>query len=288
MSQLIKSLEPRARIIAEVLSARLPDPGPWAGYQRSEPLFGTLVSAGTVRWIRKGWGKQGPSMHFGFLSVAGITGDKDGEPVVVASNVIERKEDHFQLEKPIKYTETIKHTFTRTQTLEEATKQEWEVSAKASFSAKYGGIGGSVEAAAKYGQELARKVSNSETISDEITKVVELQGPVDIRWITERSTDTLRQSWQAVPDVDFKLYFATEDSGWEWTSFKDVLIPALRGEQPVDTGYTIFGGSSDLHDIIEAHPVAEADLEELNKPLPDPVSFDAAFQTVNRQSIKAL
>lgn len=287
---LITALEPRARHIAGILAPRIPHPGAWEGYQKNEPLIGTLTEANTIQWRRSSVPPDAVygTMVFGFLTVRELSGTQTGQDVVISSNVIERHEDLFQLEKPIKYTETLRHTFSRTSTVEEATEQAWKVSAKASFTAKYGGIGGSIEAAAEYGQRLARKTSESVTMSDEITKTIEVQGPVTIRWIAERSTDTIARHWNVVPDLDFKLYYRSGDSGWEWSSFRDVFIPAAKGEAPVDPSYSIFAGSSDSHDLFEQHPVPDPDIEELSEPTALVIPFTAEYQTVNRQSIKAL
>lgn len=287
-NQLIEALEPRARLIAEILAQRITDPGPWSGYQRSEPLVGVLQRVGEIKWQRHGFPNS--SMTFGFLKVHGINAQTAGKDQVISSDEIERHEDLFQLEKPVKYSETLRHTFTKTKTVEEATEQAWKVSAKASFEAKYGGIGGSVEAAAEYGQKLSRKVANAETVTDEVTKTIEVQGPVTIRWIAERSTDTLVRKWEANVDLDFKLYWVAgpASGAWEWSSYRDVFVPAARGEAPVDQSYSIFASSSDSHDLFEQHPVSDLDIAELEKPLASPIPFTAGFQTVNRQSIKAV
>lgn len=284
-TQLISSLEPRARMIADILASRIPDPGPWAGYQRSEPLVGVLQRVGEVKWMRHG--QPSSSMTFGFLKVRGISAQAVGRDEVISTDVLERHEDTFDLQKPVHYTEVLRHSFSRTMNVEEATEQAWKVSAKASFSAKYAGIGGSVEAAAEYGQKLSRRVGESVSVSDEITKTIDLQGPVSVRWIAERSTDTLLRKWEAVPDLDFKLYWVGGNSAWEWSSFADVFVPAARGEAPVDQSYSIFASSSDSHDLFERYPVPDADIALLQAPLATPIPFTAEYQVINRQSISA-
>lgn len=289
-SRLINALEPRARLIADILANSIENPGPWQGYHRDEPLIGVLETADSIKWRRAGVSPDAVygTMVFGFLKVRGVSAEADGEDEIIASNVTEHHEDVLSFAKPIKYTETLRHTFSKTMNVEEATEQAWKVSAKAAFALAYGGVTGSVEAAAEYGQKLARKSSESTTISDEITKTIEIVGPVHISWVAERSTDTILRKWNAVPDIDFKLYWRSADSGWEWSNYHDVFVPAARGESPVNTDYSIFASSSPSHELFEQHPTSDADIALLESPLATPIPFTATYQTVNRQSIKAI
>ena len=286
MSTIVEALRPRAHIIAEVLGERLPS-SVWAGYQRNEPLRGLLMKSDEVMWRRYGHGDANP-MYFGFLKVRGIDARSTGDTEVISSDVIERHEDNYVFEKPIKYTHTLSHTFSKTTTLEEAKKEAWEVAAKANFSISYSGVSGGVEASAKYGQELSRKAAQSETTSDTVTRAIEIQGPVELRWVAERSTDTLLRKYAAVPDLDFKLYWRTDDSAWEWTSYADVFVPAAKGEAPVDQSYSIYSSSSPSHDLFNDNPVPPEQIKELELPLANPIPFSAEYQTVTRQSIKAI
>ena len=286
MSQIVEALRPRAQLVAEILGSRIPNAGSWSGYRRDEPLKGVLQTADTVRWTRIGYDDQ--SMTFGFLKVLDISAQQAGEDRIISSDVVERHEHLYKFDKPIKYTETLSHTFSKTTSVEEAAKQAWEVAAKVNFSVTYSGVSGGIEASAKYGQELARKSSEAVTESDTVTKTLEIQGPVEFRWVAERSTDTIVRSYDAVPDLDFKLYFQGKSSGWEWASFADVFIPAAGGNAPVDQSYSIFASSSDSHDLFDRFPVGGEDLQALESELADSIPFTAKFQTVNRQSIKAI
>lgn len=286
MSQLVQALTPRAHVIADILSHRLPHPGAWEGYTAAEQLIGTLEKVNEVKFTRPG--HPDAKMYFGFLRVKDIDANQTGEDEVVKSEVIERQETLFKLDKPIRYTETLSHTFTHAKSVEEATEQAWKVGAKVHFEAKYGGIGGGVEASAEYGQKLARKTNEQETVSDTITKELMVQGPVEFRWVAERATDWMRRKYNAVPDLDFKLYFQTGAEAWEWASYRDVFVEAARGNAPVDTDYSIFAGSSESHDMFEQYPVSEEQLSDLDKPLAEPISFEAEFQVVTRQKIEAL
>ncbi|MCY4668556.1 MAG: hypothetical protein OXC29_11265, partial [Rhodococcus sp.] len=247
---------------------------------------GTLVRAGEIEWHRHS--NPAASMTFGFLKVRGISAQAAGVDRVIASDVIERHEDYFRFDKPVKYTRMLSHTFTKTASVEEATEQAWKVAAKASLSLAYGGVTGAVEASAEYGQKLARKTAESGTTSDTVTTTVELQGPVEVRWVAERSTDTLLRDWEAVPDLDFKLYWRTEDSGWEWASYADVFVAAARGEAPVDQSYSIFASSSPSHALFADAPVSADDIAALEAALARPIRFSAEYQVVNRASIEAL
>lgn len=287
MNPLIPALEPRARLIAEILGNRIDDPGQFKGYTRDEPLKGRLVHAGEILWFREQYeGHRG--MTFGFLSARGIDSEAVGEDRVIASNVVEKEEKLFELKKAIELEETLTHTFSRIITVEEALERAWEVNVKAALSVSYAGVTGMLEASAKYGEKLSSKVTTQTKEERTVTKRIKVQGPVEVRYIAERSTDTIVREYKAVPEVDFKLYFGTDLGAWEWASFHDVFIAAANGESPVNTDYSIFASSSPSFDLFDQHPVPAADIEALRQPLVNPVSFTAEFQTVNRQSIKAL
>lgn len=290
MSKLVTALEPKARLIAAILAQRIPMPA-WQGYHTGERLDGQLRTADTVRF----WRAVNPNavLIFGFLRVVDIDGNPTGEDKIVSSDVIERHERLIQFDKPIKYTETVSHTFSRTQTVEEAAKEAWEVGAKASLSLAYGGVTGAFEASAKYGQELAHKASLSETTSDTISKTFELQGPVTARIVAERSTDTIVRDYEASPNIEAKLYFQDHTEGhsgaraYEWTDIETFAL-AAAGESPVDTDYSRFASSSPSYELFAKRPVADVDIEALRAPLAEPVQFQARYQTVNRQSLKAI
>lgn len=285
-SKLITALQPRAQLVAETLATRLPRPGAWAGYHRDEPLVGVLARAGEIEWHRHGDPAAG--MTFGFLSVRGMTANVVGDDRVIASDVLEHSEKLYHFDKPIHYSETLKHTFSRTTTVEEATERAWHVAAKASLSVEYAGIKGAVEASTQYGEKLAQKSSEAVTVSDEVTKTIEVNGPVEIRWIVERATDTLLRTYDAAPDLDFKLYFRTGDEAWEWSSYRDVFVAACRGEAPVDQSYSIFASSSDSHDLFENSPVSDEDIALLEASLTSPVRFSAQYEIVTRERNEAL
>ena len=164
MSQLVEALRPRAQLVAEILGARIPNAGAWHGYGRVEPLRGVLQTADTVRWTRLGYGDQ--PMTFGFLKVRGIDSEQSGIDQVISSNVVERHEHLYKFDKPVKYTETLRHTFSKTTSVEQAAKQAWEVAAKVNFSVTYSGVSGGIEASAKYGQELSQRASDDVRVSE--------------------------------------------------------------------------------------------------------------------------
>lgn len=285
MSELIKALQPRAELIAGILADRIKPAGKWEGFRTDEKLVGILERTNEIKWVRE---ITGASMTFGFIAVRSIDGKPRGKEEVLRSDVIERHEDVFDLAKPLKITQELTHTFTRTQTREEAKKQAWEVGAKASFSAGFGSVKGSVEASAKFGQDLETKISSAETVSDTIRKTIEVQGPVKIHWVAERSTDTVQQVWDLIPDLDFKLYWRTDTEAWEWASFQDVFIPAANGDSPVNTDFSIFASSSPSHNLFEKFPVDPSLIACLRDPVSPSIQFRGEFQTVNRQSIQAL
>ena len=285
----------RAIGIASVLAPRIlkPWPGkqpgqsgyegnPWQGYKPEEGLIGHYTSSDTLTYERPS--NRNAKLIMGFLKMTSVKQKEASEPLVLSENIIEKYVDEYHFKKPIKYTETIEHTFSRTVSFEEAAKQAWEVAAKASFSAEYAGIKGAVEASAKYGQELSSRTSQSETHSDKISKTIEIQGPVDIKYEAVRSSSKIRQVVKAVCDFDFKLYFqcpnpTTGLGQFEWTTFQTSFLPLILGFAP-ETEHAYYLFDNDLPNPTEIH--------KIKKPSDKEVEFVVDYDNVTSQKLNVL
>ena len=105
-----------------------------------------------------------------------------------------------------------------------------------------------------------------------------------------RSLDRKRRTTRARCDFGFKLYwFGGASLGeWQWDSFADVFLPELRGEEPENTDYTRFGGSSSLRQYVAAQPVPADQLAALAEPSGKVVEFEADFDAVETQHLRIL
>lgn len=285
---LVEALRQRAQTVAGVLAPRVtnPGPGPWEGYTSDENLAGKLLDHETIRYWRRG--NPDAMMHMGFISMINIE-NEEVVKTIVEGNVEEREVYRVNITEPIIIKHIAEHTFEETVSEAEALKEAWEVAAKASLGVSVSGVTGSFEASAKYGQEVTRNAARagkrSNTVRDELT--IDSRG-VKTPWIFSyeayRSLDREKKTVVARCDFDFKLYFGT----WEWLTYHDVFLSALRGEEPEYTDYTKFGGSSSLREIIQANPVSDEEMAALLRGSDKTVEFIASYDTVKAQHINVL
>ena len=261
---------------------------PWVGFDPREGLEGHLTSSDLLTYQRKS--NPQAKLLMGFLKMTNIKEAEKDDPVLIAENIIEEHTDVYNFKKPIKYSETIEHTFSKTETFEEAAKQAWEVAAKASLSVEYAGIKGAFEASAKYGQELSQRHSTSVTQTDKISKYIEIQGPVELKYQAKRSSSKFRQHIKAVCDFDFKLYFQVPDpvtglGVFEWSNFQTLFIPQIKNFAPEDelknmNVWSVFGGQSNLP--------TEEEIEAIVQPSDKIIEFYVDYDNVNEQSLNVI
>jgi len=285
----------RAIAIAAILAPRIlkPWPGkkpeqkgyednPWRGYKPEEGLVGHYTSYNTLTYERPS--NRHAKLVMGFLSMKDIKQKEISDSIVLSENIIEKYVDEYHFKKAIKYSETIEHTFSKTVSFSEAAKQAWEVAAKVAFSAEYAGIKGSVEASAKYGQELSQSRSESETQTDKVSKTIEIQGPVDIKYEAVRSSSKIRQIIKAVCDFDFKLYFQCPDpktglGAFEWSMFHSSFLPLASGFAP-ETENAFYLFDKDLP--------SDEEIKAITDPSDKIVEFVVDYDNINSQKINAL
>ena len=293
---LVDAMKPKAIAIAGVLSDLItnsPDVkdyqtgqminyknNPWAGYSKDEGLVGHLISNDCLTYYRKS--NHNAKLTMGFLTMVDIKEHTKSDPIVLSENIIERYVDEYNFEEAVEYVENIKHTFSKTMTYEEAAKRAWDVAVKAALSVGYAGVSGSIEAAAKYGEELSQKTTYSTTQTDEISKTITIKGPVHIQWEAKRVSSKIRRTVRAVCDFDFKLYFhvpVPELGGrgtFEWYPFKTHFVPLLKGVAPEDdVTHYIFKGKDIPEDVIEA----------IDDPSSKAIEFNIDWDNVNSQVI---
>ena len=256
------------------------DAGHWVGFKVGDPLVGVLETYNCVRYTRPGGDRNGPALRLFGLTMTDVDEVERTEASIIQSNIVERQRYVIKLPENTKYTEQLKHTFSKTVTEGEAAKEAWEVSAKASLNATYAGIGGSVEAAAKYGQELTQQAGTSTTESDEVTRTLEVQGPADFSYEAYRSLDRERKIVTARCEFDCAVYLEPGPDkygsfGWDsfWTSF----LPVARREAP-ETEFMYAG----FHD----NPLTDAELNALADPSRALVRFPINFDNVQTKHIQ--
>ena len=289
---LVEALKPRAQSIAGVLSTRLRFPGIWADYKPSEKLEGELSEIDTVSY----WRRSHPDtkIHFGFISMKDIKEEHRSAPTVIGNAIPERATFVVDFDKPVRYKETIEHEWSRTISFSEAAKQAWEVAAKASLSVEYAGIKGALEVSGKYGEELSRSHSESETERDKISKELEFTGPISFKMEANRSVGKESRVICARCEFDFKIYFETGCTGpnqervWEWFNFHGVFIPIAKGLSPRNTDYSIFASSSPSYELFHNNPVRGEELERLTASSGKLVEFVVEYDNIIEQELRVV
>ena len=293
---LVTALKPRAIAIAGVLAPRITKQhghneingdwnyfnNPWKGYTPDEGLEGHLTSSDLLTFIRPG--HPHAKLLMGFLKMTDIKESEKSDPIMLHENLIDTYEDIYNFEEAVEYTETIKHTFSKTTTFSQAAKQAWEVAAKASLSVEYAGIKGALEASAKYGQELSTSSSVSTTQTDEVSKTISFKGPRRFKIQAKRSSSKIRVKMKAICDFDFKLYFQTPDpetglGAWEWTTFQSSFLPLIKGIAPED---------ENTAKMFLEEPVSDKEVDDIAKPSDKVIEFLVDYDNVNNQSLNVL
>ena len=290
-----EALAKRAGLIIEAIAARtvtiqsddgsglkVIDAGHWKGFKAVHPLDGVLESADSIRYTMPGDGHDSAALRLVGLKMTDVQEVERTDVTKTESNVVERHRDVIKFPEGIRYTEQLKHTFSKTVTEQEAAKQAWEVAAKASIGLSYGGITGNIEASAKYANELSRQVGHSETVSDEITKTLEITGPVDLTWEAYRSLDRERRIITARCEFDFAVYLdpgPDRPGSFGWDSFWTGFLPVARREAP-ETDFMYQG--------FRNYPLSDRELDALAEPSGALVRFPVDFDNVQTQHIEAV
>lgn len=293
----VEALRPRMQLVAQAMAERV-YPGAWEGYRATEPLLGRLTKdpqigdANTL--IAEYRREQRPDayLRLAWLTVIHVEEASRSKETVIGEQVIERRRYPIKLPAGVKETEEVEHTFEETTTFTDAytnaIKRAWEAGGKASISASYGGIGGAVEAFAKYGEtaESGRAHNEGKTRleRDRVSRKFEVTGPVDFEVEAYRARQTVQRIITARADFDGKMYFftgASIESGqarvWEFTTYQSQFLPiARRIADDSIYGYQEFMDK----------PLSDAELDAIEAPLDALVQFPVVYDNVTVQSLK--
>lgn len=289
---LAEALKPRAALILEAVASRAvsgsyPQPGRFAGYKASEGLSVELerVEAGTfLVCVRPGIDSSRDScrMLLSDLRMTDIREVGRSDAVVLESGIVERKRFSVDLKHAIKDSETFEHEFSRTTRFRQAAKQAWEVAAKASLSAEYAGIKGSLEVSGKYGRQYEQESGQSATARDRVSKTFEFTGPIQFEVEAYRAMSRERRIVTARCDFDFGINI---DPGGgfpgiiSWDSFRAGFLPVARRTAP--RGETYYREFMD-------RPLADSEIEALERPSDALIQFPVEYDSVETQVLREI
>lgn len=280
VTPLTEALRGRMQLAAQVLAERV-EPGRWKGYAASERLEARLtrpadMGRALTAEYRRAADPQA-QIVLGFLGMVGVRTQKTVSETVIEDNIEERRIWDIKLPKGATEEETYTHTFAKTQTFSQAAKRAWEAGGKASLTASYAGIGGSIEAYGKYGESFEDQRGGSETESDTVSRKFLFEGPVEVTLEAYRSRQRRQKILRAQCDIDGKLYFIGAEDMWEFTTYRSEFLPVARGT----ADDSIYGYREFM-----ARPVPDAVLDLLEAPPDATVDFPVPFDAVTAQHLE--
>ena len=281
VTSITDALNRRMSLIAQAMAERVSHPGNWAGYTADEGLVGrythdpSLGGAPTVDYHRPS--NPQATISLGFIEMVDIREEEPGDVTVIRDDIRDQHEWDIEFKHEIEYEETISHTFERTTSESEAVAKAWEVSAKASLSVNYAGITGALEVAGKYGEQLNRQVSDSETERDTISRTLKFKGPASFRLRAERTRSRESRVNRARADFDGKIYFYTGESQWEFTTFRTQFLPIIRRTASDD----IYG-----YDEFMNAPMTDEEIAAIEAPPEGVIEWTAEYDNIEAQSLR--
>lgn len=277
-----EALRSRMQLTARLLAERV-DPGRWHGYNESESLVARLTRSNDLgnSLTAEYWRTSDPKARIvlGFLDMTDIQTKETVSETVIEDGIEERFVYDFDIPAGVTDKEERSHTFSKTTSFEEAAKKAWEAGGKAALTASYGGIGGSIEAYGKYGEELADKHASATTVSDTIVKNLTFTGPCKVLLEAYRCRQRREKIVRAQCNIDGKVYFMGAASMWEFTTYQSQFLPIARRT----SDDSVYG-----YDEFMNKPVSDSDLDRLEAAPDAIIEFPVHFDCVTTQHLKPL
>lgn len=297
---LVDALQDRASLILQLIADRAnaysyPEIGHFAGYKASEGLIGELNrfpqddgSPGYIIEYKRPGDTSQSAIRLLFPKMIDIKERHKTEPTTVVSGIVDKEVIERDLPAGVTETYTVEKILSKSSSrivsYSEASKKAWEVAAKASLSVEYAGVKGALEIAGKYGEELNRSSSESETSShsesNRETDTLEFVGPVKFKLEAFRSRDKESRTITAVCDFDFRIAI---DPGGEYkgiiyySSFINDFLPTIKRIAPNDATY---------YKEFMAHWVSQYDIDKVSAPSNKVVQFVVEYDNVKTSSLK--
>lgn len=300
---LTEVLEPRARLIAEIIANRIDKDNLWTGYTKTEPLEGELRETPSGEKFVQYWRKVTPEypravISFDNINLKDVVSVKVGEKIVTRNELggqtenNDEREERFEgkvvVPEGVEYKQDISHTFQKTTSLSEAVKLGAEAAVKATVKAEYEGIGGSLELAAKITAEYDKTMGEGETVSDTITRTLDFTKPGTYTYEAVRTIEDFEREITATTNFDHGVHFLDEraEDGSErrdeprfidygWRSLEDFLAVA-QGLAP---------NNEAMYHAFQAHRANEEEVGEIKHNGYGTVSYIAHYNSVKHQDI---
>ena len=281
----------RAIYMAEILARRVESigtSGAWHGYQASEGLNGVRIRDNILRYDRPGYGPDTATpaaLTFFDPKFTDAVHVDFGEERVVQKDVIERYRDTITKIKGVAFTDKITHTFSATQTLQQALKVGAEEAIEGGFSE----AGASVKVSAKLTEEYQRQWGDSETHSDTVERTLVLPEDFegDINYEAVRSTDKVERTITATANMDYGISFVSGPTMGP-NNYPYYLHHWDSLEQFIEVGKGFASAERALFDAFMAMKLTDEEIEHVRKIGEQSVEFDANYDNVQSQEIRIL
>lgn len=280
----------RAVLIAQACAYRMDRAGirsQWTGYNRDEGLVGTLITDTLMQYERPstvGQRENYTRLFFHNPRLTDIVNVDWGDEVPIEKNVVERYSASIEKVKGVGYNDTIKHTFSKTTSLQQAFKVGAELAIKAYFKASYSGVEGGAEVSAKLTAEYSRQWGEQETHTDEVSRGIELPADYEgtVHYEAVRSVDKVQRAIKSVSNMDYKIEFISgpkpEPIHCTWETLDEFI---LVGKGFASTTHAMYGEFMD-------NRLAPDEIAAIEKAGEQSVEFMANYDNVQSQDIRIL
>ena len=284
-----EAFQQKAQAIAAVLAPRLgASDTDWQGFTYDEQLSSQQMGDGSIKYYRED--HPGAVMFIAFFEAVDADAILLDKVEVLKSDILESYSWHIDINEGTTYSQTLTHTFSSTITeesaIKEAVKAAAQIEAGWNPSTTTGGVYGRVTISGSYERDQDTTKGKSETTSDTVSRQFTFTGPKHTTVVAERSKQKQRRHMNLKTSYNFKTYFQTDSTGYQFSDFRDVFLPQLEGREPKNTDYTPFAANSSIREVMEKQPLRQSELNLLLQETDTSVGVSYVFDHVESQSIQ--
>ena len=261
--------------------------GLWAGYTSDEELMSRLDTPNHITY----WRKSAPLAKIGLfnIEISGTEGVTRSEPTIIGEDVIDRFSGVVHTPEGVSYKQTLTHQFKEITTLSQAVKAGAELSAKATVSAEYAGIKGSLEVAAKLYAEYNRQWGSSEEMTDTVERTIEVEGGKSVRYEAVRRRTKEERTITGKPKMSYNIAFLDERSvngnEGEFQLPRFLNIHWSSFDEFVAVGEGLASAEVPLYQEFQDGPLNDEEVQTLKDTSTGEISYTAKYDNVISQEI---
>lgn len=286
MENLFQANKRRAVLIASLCASRLDAVGRysmWQGYECGQDLDGQLRTDTLIQYQRHNDDPENYTrLFFHNPTLTEVETVDWGEEVKLQTDVIERFREPIQKVKGIAYEDTIKHTFSKTTSLQEAFKVGAKLAIETYFKASYSGVEGGAKVSAELSAEYSRQWGEQTTVTDSVERHISLPADYEGSVIYEavRSVDKVQRHITATSNLDYKIEFVSgpkpEPVHATWESVDEFIAVATGAAASTHA----------LYDVFIDNRISDNEADALKQAGVQSIAFLADYDNVQSQEIR--